>query len=71
MKLISIPKIFWKYYDLYRRKQISIDEYQKLTGISKEELLEYLNEVQKETDYDLFSCLCYNKLKRRYQDGGF
>lgn len=27
------PKAFWKYYDLYRRKQITLDEYAVMTGL--------------------------------------
>ena len=28
------PKVFWKYYDLYRRKRISLSEYVAATGLS-------------------------------------
>ena len=28
------PKAFWKYYDLYRRKQITLDEYAVMTGLA-------------------------------------
>lgn len=43
---MNIPKIFWKYYDLYRRKIISIDLYQIYTGIEKELLVAYLDYIQ-------------------------
>lgn len=38
----DIPKIFWKYYDLYRRKIITIDEYVGQTGLSGDMLRKYL-----------------------------
>lgn len=41
----SIPKIFWKYYDLYRRRVITIEDYSLLTGLSKNRLSEYLHEI--------------------------
>lgn len=44
-KKINIPKIFWKYYDLYRRNRITLNEYSLFTKISKETLLIYLQEV--------------------------
>ena len=28
------PKVFWQYYDLYRRGKITIDEFRSLSGIS-------------------------------------
>lgn len=41
----EIPKIFWKYYDLYRRGIITIKDYSLLTGFSKNSLSEYLREI--------------------------
>ena len=32
------PKAFWKYYDLYRRKQITLDEYAVMTGLALRDL---------------------------------
>lgn len=37
-----LPKTFWKYYDLYRRKQISMKEFAELAGISERQLRAYL-----------------------------
>ena len=31
---VDIPKIFWKYYDLYRRKKITLTQYSENTGLS-------------------------------------
>ena len=42
---MNIPKVFWKYYDLYRRKQITFNEYIALSGIQEELLAEYLNYI--------------------------
>ena len=38
----SFPKAFWKYYDLYRRKQISLLDFSKLSGLSEYMLQLYL-----------------------------
>ena len=42
---MGIPKIFWAYYDLFRRKQITIAEFSKKTGLSKQELHSFLQEI--------------------------
>lgn len=42
---MNIPKIFWKYYDMYRRKIITLTEYETLSGIRTELLTEYLDFV--------------------------
>ena len=42
-----LPKVFWKYYDAYRRKQISLKEYSKLTDLPERVLRKYLREVWK------------------------
>ena len=34
VETIDPPKVFWKYYDLYRRKRISVSEYAAATGLS-------------------------------------
>lgn len=34
VETIDPPKVFWKYYDLYRRKRISLSEYAAATGLS-------------------------------------
>ena len=34
VETIAPPKVFWKYYDLYRRKRISLSEYAAATGLS-------------------------------------
>ena len=52
MNTMDIPKIFWKYYDLYRRKILSLDEFQQLSGICKETIVIILNEIETETQDD-------------------
>lgn len=39
------PKIFWKYYDLYRRKKISLNEYAAATGLSALTIRRFLKDV--------------------------
>lgn len=39
----DIPNIFWKYYDLFRRNQISIRKYSELTGIRTQTIVKYLH----------------------------
>lgn len=40
---LTIPKIFWKYYDLYRRNLINLEDYAKETGLSQEIIRFYLH----------------------------
>ncbi len=42
-KEVEIPKVFWKYYDLYRRKEISLYEYSEKAELSQEEILHFLS----------------------------
>lgn len=39
------PKIFWKYYDLYRRKRISLHEYSIATGLPVFAIRHYLQDT--------------------------
>jgi hypothetical protein len=39
------PKVFWKYYDLYRRKRISLTEYAATTGLSAFAIRHYLRNI--------------------------
>ena len=41
----DIPMVFWKYYDQYRRKLITLDDFSKLTELPKRELRRYLREI--------------------------
>jgi len=41
----DIPKIFWKYFDLYRRKKITLSQYAERTGFTRQEISAFLNEV--------------------------
>ena len=39
------PKVFWKYYDLYRRKRISLNEYAAATGLSAFTIRHFLKNI--------------------------
>lgn len=43
--ILEIPKVFWKYYDLYRREKISIEEYSLKSKLPQEEILRYLSAI--------------------------
>ena len=38
-----IPNIFWKYYDLYRRKQITIEQFSLFSGLAEKEIQQDLD----------------------------
>jgi hypothetical protein len=42
---ITPPKIFWKYYDLFRRGQLSLEQFSKLSGLSESMLKGYLKNL--------------------------
>ncbi|SBV99715.1 conserved hypothetical protein [uncultured Eubacteriales bacterium] len=39
---LEVPKVFWKYYDKYRRNEISLSEFSKRTGLSITKIKVYL-----------------------------
>lgn len=41
----DIPKIFWKYYDLFRRKKITLSQYSEETGLSVPDIKRFLAKV--------------------------
>lgn len=41
----DIPKIFWKYFDLYRRKKITLAQYVEMTGLTHLEIRTFLNTI--------------------------
>ncbi|MGN0157709.1 MAG: hypothetical protein ACI39W_00990 [Brotaphodocola sp.] len=45
LQQIEIPKIFWKYYDVYRRKIITLDDYVEQTKLRKVDILRYLSSI--------------------------
>ena len=48
VETLEPPKVFWKYYDLYRRKRISLSEYAAATGLSAFAIRHFLkNAVEK------------------------
>jgi hypothetical protein len=44
---MEIPKIFWAFYDLFRRKKIDITEFAERSNLSVEEIEQYLKEISK------------------------
>ena len=44
---MEIPKIFWAYYDLFRRKEIDISQFSKKTSLSETEISRILKEIAK------------------------
>ena len=40
-----IPNIFWKYYDIYRRKQITIEQFSLFSGLAEKEIQQYLDRI--------------------------
>ena len=46
---MTIPNIFWKYYDLFRRKQLSLEEFSEKAGLEKDTILLYLQKISNET----------------------
>lgn len=44
---MDIPKIFWAYYDLFRRKQITLAQFSEKSGLSMEEITRILKEISK------------------------
>lgn len=44
---MDIPKIFWAFYDLFRRKQSTLSQFSEKTGIAKEEITRFLKEISK------------------------
>lgn len=45
VETVEPPKVFWKYYDLYRRKRISLSEYAAATGLSAFSIRHFLKNV--------------------------
>ena len=41
----DIPKTFWKYYDLYRREAISLEEFSIRSNLPKDEIVRYLSVI--------------------------
>ncbi len=45
MEASNVPNTFWKYYDLYRRKIITVNQFAILSDLRLEEVLLYLREL--------------------------
>ena len=61
------PKAFWKYYDLYRRKQITLDEYAVMTGLAPSAICRYLAAI---TEKKLWGDRIFEKCGIRRDEGG-
>lgn len=44
--MIEIPKIFWKYYDLFRRNKITLSEFSSLSCLSITDIQLFLEEIK-------------------------
>jgi len=44
----DIPPIFWKYYDLYRRRKITLSQYSESSGLQIWEIKNYLKAIEEE-----------------------
>lgn len=42
---IEIPNVFWKYYDLYRRGQITIQTFAVYSGLTKAQIRKHLKSL--------------------------
>ena len=55
MKEYEIPKAFWKDYDLFRRKQITIEQFSCRAKLTKKEIRAIIQLLKKESGKMLFS----------------
>lgn len=46
-KNMDIPKIFWAFYDLFRRKQITLAQFSEKAGLPEDEINRILKEISK------------------------
>lgn len=60
MSTTNIPKVFWKYYDLYRRNILTLDEFQRLSKLQTQTIVTILREIDAETNDDFSNPMCYN-----------
>jgi len=44
---MDIPKIFWAFYDLFRRNQLTLTQFSERTNLPKEENARILEEISK------------------------
>ena len=44
---MDIPKIFWAFYDLFRRKQLTLPQFSERTNLPEEEIARILEEISK------------------------
>ena len=44
---MDVPKIFWAFYDLFRRKQLTLTQFSEKTELPKEEITRILKEISK------------------------
>ena len=49
---MDAPKVFWKYYDLLRRKKITIQEFSNLSGLNKQNIEQILKDLDLEEKSD-------------------
>lgn len=44
---IEIPKVFWKYYDQYRRNKLNLVNFSEKANLSTDQILTFLKEINK------------------------
>lgn len=44
---MDIPKIFWAFYDQFRRKQLTLAQFSEKTELPKKEITRILKEISK------------------------
>jgi len=42
----NIPKVFWKYFDLFRRGRLSLSDFSALSELSEQEIVRALSSLQ-------------------------
>ena len=48
LSIENAPKCFWRYYDLYRRKGITLAEFSQKAGLTGAIILQYIEEINNE-----------------------
>ncbi len=44
---MTIPKIFWAFYDLFRRNRLTLSQFSERTGLPETEITRILKEISK------------------------
>ncbi len=59
---MEVPNVFWKYYDLFRRKKITLLEFSQLSELQTTQITYFLENLGLEEKKDeKWKRKCYNK----------